>query len=59
MALLGDGDVLMGVTVLWTAGHYRIPLLVVVCNNRSFFNDWLLQERIARVRAGRVEGAVG
>ena len=40
----------MGVTALWTAVHYRIPLLVVVCNNRSFFNDELHQERVARIR---------
>src|SRR5262249_61228225 len=35
---------------IWTAVHYRIPLLVVVCNNRSFFNDELHQERVARIR---------
>ena len=52
MAQLGDGGVLIGVTALWTARHHRISLLVVVCKNRSFFNDWLLQECIARVRAG-------
>src|SRR5260370_6686399 len=40
----------MGATALWTAVHYRIPLLVVVCNNRSFFNDELHQERVARLR---------
>jgi thiamine pyrophosphate-dependent acetolactate synthase large subunit-like protein len=35
--------------------HYRIPLLVVVCNNRSFFNDELHQERVARIRNRPVE----
>jgi thiamine pyrophosphate-dependent acetolactate synthase large subunit-like protein len=40
----------MGVTALWTAAHYRIPLLIVVANNRSFFNDELHQERVARMR---------
>ena len=55
VALLGDGDFLMGATALWTATHYRIPLLVVVCNNRSFFNDEMHQERIARARARPVE----
>src|SRR5207237_9561213 len=33
IAVLGDGDFLMGCTALWTAVHYRIPLLVVVSNN--------------------------
>jgi thiamine pyrophosphate-dependent acetolactate synthase large subunit-like protein len=50
VAICGDGDFCMGVTALWTAVHYRIPLLVVVCNNRSFFNDELHQERVARMR---------
>src|SRR5262249_34966495 len=50
IAICGDGDFCMGATALWTAVHYRIPLLVVVCNNRSFFNDELHQERVARIR---------
>ena len=50
VAICGDGDFCMGATALWTAVHYRIPLLVVVCNNRSFFNDELHQERVARLR---------
>ncbi len=51
IAVLGDGDCLMGVTALWTAVHYRIPLLVVVSNNNSFFNDELHQDRMARQRS--------
>ena len=50
IAICGDGDFCMGVTAIWTAVHYRIPLLFVVCNNRSFFNDELHQERVARIR---------
>jgi thiamine pyrophosphate-dependent acetolactate synthase large subunit-like protein len=45
----------MGATALWTATHYRVPLLVVVANNRSFFNDELHQERVARTRGRPVE----
>ena len=55
IAVCGDGDFLMGVTAIWTAAHYRIPLLVVVANNRSFFNDELHQERVARMRNRPVE----
>jgi len=55
IAVCGDGDFLMGVTALWTAAHYRIPLLLVVANNRSFFNDEVHQERVARMRARPVE----
>src|SRR5205085_4757808 len=55
VAILGDGDFLMGATALWTAVHYRIPLLVVVANNRSFYNDEVHQERVARMRNRPVE----
>jgi thiamine pyrophosphate-dependent acetolactate synthase large subunit-like protein len=55
VAVCGDGDFLMGVTAVWTAAHYKIPLLIVVANNRSFFNDELHQERVARMRNRPVE----
>jgi thiamine pyrophosphate-dependent acetolactate synthase large subunit-like protein len=55
IALLGDGDYLMSVTALWTAAHYRIRCLFVVCNNRSFYNDEAHQERVARARGRPVE----
>jgi thiamine pyrophosphate-dependent acetolactate synthase large subunit-like protein len=55
VAVCGDGDFLMGATALWTAVHYNIPLLIVVANNRSFFNDELHQERVARMRNRPVE----
>jgi thiamine pyrophosphate-dependent acetolactate synthase large subunit-like protein len=55
VSICGDGDFLMGVTAVWTAVHYRIPLLLVVANNRSFFNDELHQERVARRRGRPVE----
>lgn len=55
VAVLGDGDFLMGVTALWTAVRYKIPLLVLVANNQSFFNDELHQERVARERGRPTE----
>lgn len=55
VAVLGDGDYVMGLTALWTGVHYRVPLLVVVCNNESFFNDELHQERVAQMRGRPVE----
>ena len=55
VAVIGDGDYLMGVTAFWTAAHARLPLLVIVVNNRSFFNDELHQERVARERDRPVE----
>ncbi len=50
IAVCGDGDFMMGCTAVWTAVHYRIPLLIVVANNRSFYNDEVHQERVAVAR---------
>lgn len=55
ISICGDGDFLMGVTALWTAVHYRIPMLLVVANNRSFYNDEVHQEKVARTRGRPVE----
>jgi len=55
VAVCGDGDFLMGATAIWTATHYRIPLLLVVANNRSYYNDEVHQERVARMRNRPVE----
>ncbi len=55
VSVCGDGDFLMGATALWTATHYRIPLLLIVANNQSFFNDEVHQEKMARQRSRPVE----
>jgi acetolactate synthase-1/2/3 large subunit len=55
VCITGDGDFLMGNTALWTAVQSKIPLLVIVANNRSYFNDEVHQERMAVVRSRPVE----
>jgi thiamine pyrophosphate-dependent acetolactate synthase large subunit-like protein len=50
-----DGDLLFTASALWTAAHHQIPLLIVVCSNRSYFNDEEHQERIAILRNRPVE----
>jgi thiamine pyrophosphate-dependent acetolactate synthase large subunit-like protein len=55
VAVLGDGDFLMGNTGLWTASHHELPLLVIISNNSSFFNDEVHQERVALHRGRPVE----
>src|SRR5262252_2093407 len=64
IGVVGDGDYLMSATSLWTAVHYRIPLLIVVANNRSFYNDEVHQERmgdpeIDLAQMARAQGAQG
>lgn len=50
VAVLGDGDFAMGATAIWTAARYRIPLLIVISNNQSYFNDEIHQETVAHIR---------
>ena len=57
VAVLGDGDFLMGASALWTAAHYRIPLLIVVADNRCYGNDVAHQEAVARRRQRDVGNA--
>ena len=55
VAFLGDGDALFAPSALWTAAHYKIPVLFVVANNRSYYNDEEHQAHVARVRGRPVE----
>jgi acetolactate synthase-1/2/3 large subunit len=57
VAILGDGDMVMSAAALWTAVHYRIPLLAVIDNNRSFGNDEEHQRKVARYRERPLENA--
>jgi acetolactate synthase-1/2/3 large subunit len=50
-----DGDSLFTISSLWTAAHYKIPLLIVVLSNRSYYNDEEHQERMAVLRGRPVE----
>ena len=55
VAILGDGDFMQGGSALWTAAHYSIPVLFVVSNNRSNFNDEVHQQAMATQRGRPVE----
>jgi thiamine pyrophosphate-dependent acetolactate synthase large subunit-like protein len=50
VALVGDGDFLMGTSAIWSAAHFELPLMFVVSNNRSYYNDEAHQERMAMAR---------
>ena len=52
-----DGDLLFDPQALWTAAYHKIPMLVVMFNNRAYYNDWLHQERMAKVRGTPIENA--
>lgn len=55
VAFQPDGDLLYTPQALWTAAHHAIPLLMIVCNNRTYGNDEVHQAVIARARGRPVE----
>jgi acetolactate synthase-1/2/3 large subunit len=52
-----DGDLMFDPGALWVAAKYKIPMLVVMYNNRAYYNDWEHQIRMARHRGTPVERA--
>jgi acetolactate synthase-1/2/3 large subunit len=52
-----DGDLMFDAGALWTAAKHRIPFLVVMYNNRAYYNDWEHQIRMAKLRGTPVERA--
>ncbi len=52
-----DGDLLYTPSALWTAAHHRIPLLIVMYNNRSYYNDEEHQILMAKARGRPEENA--
>ena len=50
VAIMGDGDHAMGATAIWSAVHHRLPLVVLIANNRSYMNDERHQQRVAEAR---------
>lgn len=55
VGIVGDGDFAMGGNALWTASHMNLPMMMIVANNHSYFNDEVHQERVARQRGRPVE----
>ena len=45
-----DGDLMFDAGALWVAAKYQIPMLIVMHNNRAYYNDWEHQLRMARLR---------
>jgi len=53
-----DGDLLYTTSALWTASSYKVPLLMIMTNNRTYYNDEEHQEKIAIARGRPVENKV-
>jgi acetolactate synthase-1/2/3 large subunit len=47
VAIQPDGDLMYAPGVLWTAAHHRIPLLMVMHNNRAYHQELMHLQRMA------------
>ena len=52
-----DGDLMFDAGALWVAAKHKIPMLIVMYNNRAYYNDWEHQIRMAKKRSTPVERA--
>ena len=52
ISFVGDGDLLVCASALWTAAHHKIPILYVVHNNRAYHQELMHVQRMAN-RYGR------
>ena len=55
VSIQNDGDLLYTPGSLWTAAHHNIPMLVVMFNNRSYYQDVGHQTAITRMRQRSLE----
>ncbi|MGH7832685.1 MAG: thiamine pyrophosphate-binding protein [Candidatus Binatia bacterium] len=53
-----DGELLYTTSALWTAANTQVPLLTVMTNNRTYYNDEEHQEKIAIARGRPPENKV-
>src|SRR5258708_26722944 len=52
-----DGDLMFDAGALWLPAKHPIPILVVMYNNRAYYNDWEHQIRMAKLRGTPVSRA--
>jgi len=50
-AIVGDGEMMMTNQTLWTAAHYKIPILYLVHNNRAYHMEVMHTVRMADRRS--------
>ena len=55
VSIQNDGDLLYTGGSMWTAAHHQIPMLVVMFNNQSYYQDVGHQSAVARMRERSLE----
>jgi acetolactate synthase I/II/III large subunit len=53
-----DGDLMYAPGVLWTAAHHQIPLLMVMHNNRGYYQEVMHLQRMAALHRRRPDTAL-
>ena len=53
-----DGDLMYAPGVLWTAAHHKIPLLMVMHNNRGYYQEVMHLQRMAALHGRRPDRAL-
>ncbi len=57
VSIEGDGDLMYAPGVLWTAAHHKIPLLMVVHNNRAYHQEVMHLQKMAALHNRRMDSA--
>jgi thiamine pyrophosphate-dependent acetolactate synthase large subunit-like protein len=57
ISIQNDGDLMYGPGVLWTAAHHRIPILIIMNNNRAYHEEVMHIQRMANRRTRGIDKA--
>jgi acetolactate synthase I/II/III large subunit len=57
VSIEGDGDLMYAPGVLWTAAHHKIPLLMMVHNNRAYHQEVMHLQKMAGLHNRRMDTA--
>jgi len=57
VSIQNDGDLMYGPGALWTAAHHRIPLLVIMNNNRAYHEEVMHLQRMTSRRGRGIDRA--
>jgi thiamine pyrophosphate-dependent acetolactate synthase large subunit-like protein len=53
----GDGDLMYAPGVLWTAAHHKIPILMIIHNNRAYHQEVMHLQKMAALHNRRMDQA--
>src|SRR5438093_1623640 len=57
VSIEGDGDLMYAPGVLWTAAHHKVPILMVMHNNRAYHQEVMHLQKMAGLHNRRMDQA--